>query len=158
LRVSELVGLHKDGVFFDRGLLRVCGKGDKERLVPMGVPAQNALHRHLLGTPEKKRTPRGQAGSPSRSGGLVFPLSRVAVFKILKRRALAAGFLELPSPHKLRHAFATHLVQNGADLRVVQTLLGHAHIQTTEVYTHLDARRLNAIYRQGHPRAATRGR
>ncbi|MCC6807859.1 MAG: tyrosine recombinase [Deltaproteobacteria bacterium] len=176
LRVSELCGLRRDGLFFDRGLVRVCGKGDKERLVPMGLPAQAALRRHLEHGPEKgpgklrrKGTgePLGEKGpgrlSLSRSvSAYVFPgrggraISRVAVFKILKRRALAAGFQTLPSPHELRHAFATHLVQNGADLRVVQTLLGHAHIQTTEVYTHLDARRLRAIYDQGHPRAATR--
>ncbi len=148
LRVSELCTLRIDGVFFDRGLLRVSGKGDKERLVPMGLPAQQALLSYV-----QQRTTRSDFVFIGNKGK---PLSRVAVFKILKRRSIAAGFATLPSPHKLRHAFATHLVQNGADLRVVQTLLGHANIQTTEVYTHLDAARLRSIYVSGHPRAATR--
>ncbi len=148
LRVSELCSLRIDGVFFDRGLLRVSGKGDKERLVPMGLPAQQALLLYV-----QQREGRSDFVFLGNKGKAI---SRVAVFKILKRRSLAAGFSTLPSPHKLRHAFATHLVQNGADLRVVQTLLGHANIQTTEVYTHLDAARLRTIYVAGHPRAATR--
>jgi integrase/recombinase XerD len=148
LRVSELCTLTADGLLLDRGLVRVIGKGDKERLVPMGVPAQQAVMRYMNeARAALVKRPRVQR---------VFPWSRVAVFKILKKRALAAGMRVLPSPHKLRHAFATHLVEGGADLRVVQTLLGHAHLQTTEIYTHLDTARLTHVYNQGHPRAKLR--
>lgn len=154
LRVSELCTLRVDGIAFDRGLIVVLGKGDKERLVPFGELAGDALRRflsegrgELLG---KRRSDYVFCGPSGRA------LSRVSVFKTLKKRALLAGLSTLPSPHKLRHAFASHLVQHGADLRVVQTLLGHAHIQTTQIYTHLDAPRLRAIYAKGHPRAQRR--
>jgi integrase/recombinase XerD len=151
LRVSELSTLTLDGILSQRGLIRVLGKGDKERLIPLGKHALSALQNYL------------DAARPiflkQRRSSFVFinpragRLSRVSIFKIVKKRALQAGLATLPSPHKLRHSFATHLVSRGADLRVVQTLLGHASIATTEVYIHLDASRLRTLYDTAHPRA-----
>lgn len=151
LRVSELSTLQLDGILSQRGLVRVLGKGDKERLVPLGAHAQNALQAYLgSARPIFLKQQRSSFVFINPRAG---KLSRVSIFKIVKKRALAAGLSTLPSPHKLRHSFATHLVSRGADLRVVQTLLGHASIATTEIYTHLDAARLRTLYDTAHPRA-----
>lgn len=151
LRVSELCGLSLDGVLLDRGLVKVIGKGDKERLVPMGDAAQKAVHAFLLNErPAHKHSKKSRFVFVGRGGKA---MSRMAIFNITKRMGLTVGLKKPPSPHALRHSFATHLVNHGADLRVVQALLGHASISTTEVYTHLDTARLRSIHDKTHPRA-----
>lgn len=157
LRVSELCELKLDGIWLDRGLVQVIGKGNKERLVPMGKAAQHAVLAYL----QNERATHRQAKSSRHVfiGQRGKGLTRMAIFKLTKRYGLKAGLKAPPSPHVLRHAFATHLVNNGADLRVVQALLGHSSITTTEVYTHLDQTRLRAIHSAAHPRArATKSR
>ena len=151
LRVTEATGLTLDRVFLRDRAVRVVGKGDRERLVPIGRPAVRALERYI----EAERPRLAGAGrrrevflSPRGT-----PLTRQGVFLLVRRLADRAGF-EVPlSPHGLRHAFATHLVERGADLRVVQTLLGHASISTTEVYTHLSRSHLSRVHAEHHPRA-----
>ncbi len=151
LRASEAADLRVNDVLLDAGVVRITGKGDKQRLVPMGAPAVGAVDLYL----EECRGVLAQAGPEptdrlflSRSGR---PLERVAVWQIVKRWAGAAG-LESVHPHVLRHSFATHLLSGGADLRVVQDLLGHADIATTQIYTHVDSARLRSVHKQFHPR------
>ena len=151
LRVSELVGLKLHEVNFDMGVVRVFGKGSKERLVPLGEEAIDWMRRYLAeARPEllDKRqsddlfvTARGSA------------MTRQAFWQLIKRYALLAGMDPARlSPHVLRHAFATHLLNHGADLRVVQLLLGHADISTTQIYTHIARERLKSLHAQHHPR------
>ncbi len=150
LRVSELVTLRVVNVSLDMGVLSVMGKGGKERMVPLGEEALLWLSRYLsdarqliLGTMISDAlfvTQRGAA------------MTRQAFWYLIKRRALQAGLAHLPSPHVLRHAFATHLLNHGADLRVVQMLLGHADISTTQIYTHVARERLKQLHAQHHPR------
>lgn len=158
LRVSEAISLRLDAVFLDDRALRVLGKGDKERVVPLGRPACTALERYVEHErPRLVTSRRCQEVFVSPRGR---KLTRQAVFALIRRLADRAG-IEVPlSPHGLRHAFATHLVERGADLRVVQTLLGHANISTTEVYTHLSRAHLRQVHAAHHPRdrAAGRGR
>ena len=150
LRASEITSLQVMQLDLEAGVLRVVGKGSKERLVPVGKKAREALDRYL------KRT-RG-AWDKNNSGGWLFlsragrPLSRQTVWNILKKYAKASGIGKKIYPHILRHSFATHLLENGADLRVVQELLGHADIVTTQIYTHVDKSRLKGIHRKFHPR------
>jgi len=153
LRVSEAVGLRGAQLRLegDAGFVTVVGKGGKERVVPLGRAARAALGRYLA-----EERPRLLRGRPSpwlfvRAGGQ--PLSRQAVWKLVRQRAAGAGLAPGVSPHTLRHTFATHLLAGGADLRVVQTLLGHADIGTTQVYTHVAPTRLGAVHRRYHPRA-----
>lgn len=151
LRVSELVGLMAEHVDLERGYVLVKGKGDKERIVPLGGRAQEVLARYLLDVRP------GMLGRQS-SAYLFFgraprPMSRQGFWKNLKRHARAAGITKAVSPHKLRHSFATHLVERGADLRAVQAMLGHADLSTTEIYTHVNRARLRQIYEAHHPRA-----
>ncbi len=151
LRVSELVGLRVDDIELEAGYLLVRGKGGKERLVPLGEVAVAWLHRLLDGPREeilKGRT--SQALFPSNRGRA---MTRQGFWKLLRCYARAAGIACAISPHKLRHSFATHLLEGGADLRAVQAMLGHADIGTTEIYTHVDRTRLKAIHEQHHPRA-----
>lgn len=154
LRVSELVTLRTFQIGLNEGVLRVTGKGNKERLVPFGELAQEWLERYLHeARPELLDgrqsedlfvTTRGaQAGQA---------MSRVMFWSLVKRYALAAGVAVAPSPHTLRHAFATHLLNHGADLRAVQMLLGHADISTTTIYTHVARERLQALHARHHPR------
>ena len=151
LRVSEVAGLTGSQLRLDEGFVSVLGKGGKERVVPLGRRAKEALAAYLAG--ERP----GLAGSkPSpwiflRVGGR--PLSRQSIWKLVRRRARAAGVHARVSPHTLRHTFATHLLGGGADLRVVQALLGHADIVTTQIYTHVAPERLRAVHRKHHPRA-----
>jgi len=151
LRVSEAVALRGSQVDLAAGFVTVLGKGGKERVVPLGRPARAALEAYL----ERER-PQLLDGRPS---PFVFlgprgrPLTRQAVWKLVRRRALAAGLGRRVSPHVLRHTFATHLLGGGADLRIVQTLLGHADIATTQVYTHVAPSRLREVHRRHHPRA-----
>jgi integrase/recombinase XerD len=151
LRVSEVTSLRVDRVDLKVGFLTVLGKGGKERAVPIGRAARDALARYL--DEERPRLVRGRV-SPVvfvRPGGR--PISRQAVWKLIKRRGMAAGLGGSVSPHTLRHSFATHLLHGGADLRVVQTLLGHADVGTTQIYTHVEPGRLRAVHRRHHPRA-----
>jgi integrase/recombinase XerD len=150
LRVSELVGLAPLQVDLRRGVLRVRGKGSKERLVPMVAKAVEKLAIYLNQTrPTLLKDPKTRELFLNRSGQ---GLSRQGFWKILKGYARQVGLPTDLSPHTLRHSFATHLLWNGADLRALQLLLGHADISTTQIYTHLHAARLQAIHRQAHPR------
>ena len=150
LRVSELVGLRSEQVDLRQGVLRVVGKGGRERLVPLGEQAVDWLERFL----ERGRT--GILGA--RSSSALFPtgrggaMTRQAFWQLVKRYARRAGILRDVSPHTLRHAFATHLLDHGADLRVVQMLLGHRDISTTQIYTHVARERLKALHARHHPR------
>lgn len=145
LRVSEAAGLLISDIFKEEGFIRVKGKGDKQRLVPIGEPAQEAIESYLLDA-----RPRG--------GDVLFlnkngkPLSRVSIFNMVKEQALAAGVRKEISPHTFRHSFATHLVEGGADLRVVQEMLGHESILTTEIYTHIDRATWQQSVLSHHPR------
>ena len=150
LRVSELVGLRPEQVNLLQGVLRVVGKGGKERLVPLGEPAVDWLERFL----ERGRTPilgaRASAAMfPTGRGGA---MTRQAFWYLVKRYAERAGISRPISPHTLRHAFATHLLDHGADLRVVQMLLGHRDISTTQIYTHVARERLKVLHARHHPR------
>ncbi len=159
LRVSELVGITLDQVELRRGLLLVRGKGSKERPVPMGEPARALLVRYLRDARPKILAKRGGGRGlsavfvTSRAG----PMTRQNFWALLRKHAMAAGISRLPSPHVLRHSFATHLLERGADLRVVQQLLGHSDISTTQIYTHVNRARLRAIHDAHHPRNAAAG-
>ncbi len=150
VRVGELCGLDIDDVDRDRRLIRVLGKGRKERSVPFGVPAERALDRYLDVARRSLLTPHsGAALLLGVRGGRLDPRS---VRRIVSRQAQSAGLPDI-SPHSLRHSAATHLLDNGADLRSVQELLGHASLATTQIYTHVSVERLRTAYRQAHPRA-----
>ncbi|MGC3961767.1 MAG: site-specific tyrosine recombinase XerD [Rhodocyclaceae bacterium] len=150
LRVSELVGLKVFEVDLSMGVIRVMGKGSKERLVPMGEWALDWLRRYLTeGRPALAKLP-DEAIFLTRFGSA---MSRQMFWNIIKRYAIDAGIRqEMISPHTLRHAFATHLLNHGADLRVVQLLLGHADISTTQIYTHVARERLKQLHQVHHPR------
>ena len=154
LRVSELVNMPLRAVDLNAGAVKVLGKGNKERLVPMGDPARLAIELYL-------RQARGEL-LKGRSSDFLFvthfgtPMTRQGFWKNIKRLALIAGITTDISPHVLRHAFATHLINHGADLRVVQLLLGHADIGTTQIYTHVAKEHLHTLLKQSHPRSKTR--
>jgi integrase/recombinase XerD len=152
LRVSELVDLPTNAVDLDERLLRVFGKGAKERLVPLGGPASRALRRYLGEVRPGLDRGRGRGRVFLTARGR--PLSRQAVWALVKRSAEAAGIERPVSPHTLRHSFATHLLEGGADLAAVQELLGHADISTTQIYTHVDRTYLSEVHRSHHPRGA----
>jgi len=150
LRVSEASSLKLNHVNFDEGILRVTGKGDKERLVPVGRAARLSLTRYLKGAREQWLEGRVEdALFVTRLGRR---MSRQAIWQVVRKHAKAAGIRKKVYPHILRHSFATHLLENGADLRVVQELLGHADISTTQIYTHMDKSRLKGIHQKFHPR------
>jgi integrase/recombinase XerD len=150
LRVSELVGLNLRQVDRRRGLIRAVGKGERERLVPLGSAAMRALEAYLDG-PRARLRPRDDVLFPGRAGAA---MTRQAFWARLRVLAREAGIdPRRVSPHVVRHSFATHLVEHGADLRTVQTLLGHADISTTEIYTHVARERLRQLYDEHHPRA-----
>jgi integrase/recombinase XerD len=151
LRVSEAIGLQASHVNLEAGFVTVLGKGDKERVVPVGRPARAAIERYVAD--ERPRLVGGRTSPHLFVGRGGRALSRQAVWKLVRRRATAAGVEMRVSPHTLRHTFATHLLDGGADLRVVQTLLGHADIGTTQIYTHVAPARLRAVHRRCHPRA-----
>jgi integrase/recombinase XerD len=150
LRVSELVGLRLVELALVDGWVRVTGKGAKERLVPLGEEARAWTERYLHGArPQLLAGRTADAVFVTRRGGA---MSRQMFWKLIKRYARAAGIHAPLSPHGLRHAFATHLLNHGADLRVVQMLLGHADISTTQIYTHVARERLKSLHASHHPR------
>jgi len=151
LRVSELVSLELSRINLNQGVVRVLGKGGKERLVPMGEEALNWLQRYL-GESRPALIGQGQCAQvfvTSRKTAL----SRQAFWYAIRRHALAAGIEQTVSPHMLRHSFATHLLNHGADLRVVQLLLGHSDLSTTQIYTHIAREGLKQLHARHHPRA-----
>jgi integrase/recombinase XerD len=150
-RVSELVGIRIGDVLFDEGLARLHGKGGKERLVPVGRRALGAvaLYAREIRPKLDKGAARGRMFLNARGG----PLSRVGAWGIIRRCARAAGIAKRVTPHTLRHTFATHLLEGGADLRAVQEMLGHADLSTTQLYTQVDREYLRTVHRTFHPRA-----
>jgi integrase/recombinase XerD len=153
LRVSEWTGIGVKDVMLDEGLVRVFGKGSKERLVPIGRNAIAALAIYI----RELRPNLARAGSSARNTLFLNargePLSRMGAWKILRKYVQRAGITKTVSPHTLRHSFATHLLEGGADLRAVQEMLGHADISTTQIYTHVDREYLRQVHRRYHPRA-----
>ena len=150
LRVSELIGLQLDQVNLRQGVVRVIGKGNKERLAPLGEEAVSRLEQFLReGRPELFRAAPTDTVFPSARGRM---MTRQTFWHAVKRYALRAGVNKPLSPHVLRHAFATHLINHGADLRVVQILLGHSDISTTQIYTHVARQRLKTLHAEHHPR------
>ena len=150
LRVSELVGLENASLGMRQGLVRVTGKGGRERLVPLGEVSLDWLDRFLRGPRSEILNGRlSDAVFPSRRGAA---MSRQAFWLIIKRYSTQAGIVRPVTPHTLRHAFATHLLNNNADLRVIQLLLGHRDISTTQIYTHVARERLRGLHAEHHPR------
>lgn len=151
LRVSELASLKLEDIQFDAGYLRCFGKGSKERVVPLGGAASTYLKKYI-------EEARSQFDRTSQSPHVFLsnrgqPLSRKTIWQLIRRCAHDAGITKTVSPHTLRHSFASHLLANQAPLRVIQEMLGHADIATTQIYTHIDAPRLQQVHRQFHPRA-----
>ena len=150
LRVGEWITLKANDLRLDEGVVRVFGKGSKERLVPVGRRATGAVAIYL-----RELRPRLERG---KGAGILFlnvrgaPLSRMGAWKILRKYVALAGITKTVTPHTLRHSFATHLLEGGADLRSVQEMLGHADIGTTQIYTHVDREYLRSVHRQYHPR------
>ena len=156
LRISEAIGLDREDLSVDGAFVRVIGKGDKERLVPVGDVALDWLDRWMRG-PRVALLALGHV-APLRGGPLFLGdrggrLARQQAWAAVKRAASRAGLADRVSPHTLRHSFATHLLEGGADLRIVQELLGHASISTTQLYTHLTGERIRDVYSRAHPRA-----
>jgi integrase/recombinase XerD len=150
LRVSELVNLGMDNLNLDIGFIRCVGKGNKERVVPIGRQAQESLNRYInKARPKLLKAHETNALFLSRLGKKI---SRQSFWKMIKRYARLAGIKKDITPHTLRHSFATHLLERGADLRVVQEMLGHADISTTQIYTHINKERLKSIHHKFHPR------
>ncbi len=146
MRLSELTTLRPEDVDFAQGLVRVRGKRRKERVLPIGQPARQALRQYLAAEPP---LPGGALFRNARNGAI----SGRSVERIMDQYIRQLGAQRGLSPHSLRHSFATHLLDNGADLRAVQELLGHANLTTTQIYTHVTAEKLKAVYRKAHPRA-----
>jgi len=151
LRASELATLKLENINFESGFLRVIGKGNKERIVPIGRQALERLKLYLDRMRPKLVRPHTPSALFLSNRGR--QLSRVTLWKMVSGCAKRAGVAKHVSPHMLRHSFATHLLENGADLRVIQEMLGHADISTTQVYTHVDSQRLKSVHYQFHPRA-----
>ncbi|MEC0301756.1 site-specific tyrosine recombinase XerD [Terribacillus saccharophilus] len=151
LRVSELLALELDDLHLEMGFVRCFGKGSKERIVPLGDMAKARLEEYL--NRSRKRLLKSKASDILFVNHHGNPLSRQGFWKVLKQIARDAGIQKEITPHTLRHSFATHLLENGADLRAVQEMLGHADISTTQIYTHVTKTRLKDIYKTHHPRA-----
>ena len=149
LRVSEAAGLRISHVHLPEGFVDVIGKGDKQRLVPLGEVAADAIRAYLPARPAPAERAFEDILFLNRFGR---PLSRVSIFKLVKSQAMVAGVRKEISPHTFRHSFATHLIENGADLRIVQEMLGHESILTTEIYTHIDTKTWQKEVREHHPR------
>ena len=158
LRVSEALNLDLEDLSLDDATVRVIGKGDRERRLPVGDVAVTALGRYLDHV-RPRLVAKASAADGNRRGGPVFVsqrgqrLTRMAAWRTIRSAALVGGVHGHVTPHTLRHSFATHLLEGGADLRVVQELLGHASITTTQLYTHLTGERIKQVYARAHPRA-----
>ncbi|MFB7155508.1 site-specific tyrosine recombinase XerD [Lysinibacillus sp. NPDC056232] len=152
MRISELIALDLADIHLTMGFVRVFGKGGKERIIPLGKSALSALSTYLDGARSQLqgKYPKTEAFFINQRGKR---LTRQGCWKLMKEHALKAGIQHELTPHTLRHSFATHLVENGADLRAVQEMLGHADISTTQIYTHISKSRLSEVYKQFHPRA-----
>lgn len=152
MRISECISLSLEDVHLTMGFVRCFGKGGKERIIPLGRTALSACEEYL-------REGRPKLSKTNHRTDVIFinqrgkPLTRQGVWKLMKEHALKAGIKNEITPHTLRHSFATHLIENGADLRAVQEMLGHADISTTQIYTHVSKKRLKEVYKQFHPRA-----
>ncbi len=153
VRVSEVVNARLEDLKLDMGYILVRGKGDKERMVPLGVPAQKSLQYYLKNGREVLA--KGKSSPLLFLGVAARGLTRQRLWQMVGKASLASG--RHASPHMLRHSCATHMVENGADLRTVQTILGHADISTTQIYTHVALDRLKSVYTKHHPRAKARG-
>lgn len=151
LRLAELCGVRLEQLHLDAGFINVIGKGNKERVVPVGSKAVEAINIYLTAGRPKLVTPKSPANVFLTKRGT--PFATVTMWLRFKNQVKRAGITRNITPHMLRHSFATHLLEHGADLRVIQELLGHASIGTTEVYTHVTGRRLREIHRRFHPRA-----
>lgn len=151
LRVSEWIGIGVKDVLLNEGLVRVFGKGSKERLVPIGRKAIAALAIYLA--EQRTRLEKGAGKGTLFLNARGAPLSRMGAWKILRKYVKRSGISKAVSPHTLRHSFATHLLEGGADLRAVQEMLGHADISTTQIYTHVDREYLRQVHKRYHPRA-----
>lgn len=152
MRISELIALDLADIHLTMGFVRVFGKGGKERIIPLGKSALSAINAYLNGARGQLqgKYPKTDAFFINQRGKR---LTRQGCWKLMKEHALKAGIQHELTPHTLRHSFATHLVENGADLRAVQEMLGHADISTTQIYTHISKTRLSEVYKQFHPRA-----
>jgi len=150
LRLAELRQLRLEQLHLEAGFINVIGKGNKERVVPLGKTAVAAVERYLSAGRPRLVTSRSPANLFLTKRGT--PFAQVTMWLRIKQRARRAGIGRNVTPHMLRHSFATHLLENGADLRVIQELLGHSSISTTEVYTHVEGKRLREVHRQYHPR------
>ena len=150
LRATELCELKTRDANLQVGVVRVLGKGHKERIVPVGRAAAEAIQRYLTELRSKLDHHRSERLFLSRSGK---PMERIGLWMLVEKYARKSGILKAVSPHTLRHCFASHLLGGGADLRVVQELLGHSDIQTTQIYTHVDQSRLKSLHKKFHPRA-----
>jgi integrase/recombinase XerD len=151
LRLTELVESRLENLSLEEGWIRVTGKGNKTRLSPVGAAAREAIAAYLAHGRPALVKPKTQSHVFLTINGTI--LTRARVYQIVQERAKAAGLGDRVHPHLLRHSFATHLLNNGADLRVIQEMLGHADISTTQIYTHVDQKRLKQVHRQFHPRA-----
>ena len=151
LRVSELCALSLNNLYLNDDMIRIMGKGSKERLLPVGGRAKNFLNDYLIHCRPGIQKDKGSSSVfLSRTGN---PLTRAMINNILRKWSQVAGISKSVSPHTLRHSFATHLLEGGADLRFVQALLGHSDISTTQIYTHLDKHHLKEVYQTHHPRS-----
>jgi len=148
MRVSEVCGLKRREVNLENGFLRCLGKGGKERMIPLGRAAREAVAAYL----QKAKLQKREASEYLFTGRIGRPLTRQALWQMIRKYARKAGIQKIITPHTFRHSFATHLLEGGADLRVVQELLGHSDISTTQIYTHVSGERLKAVHSRFHPR------
>jgi integrase/recombinase XerD len=150
-RVSELISMKLQNVLFDENIVRIMGKGSKQRIVPLGSTAKEKVKEYLSHVRPKLAGDKSKDVLFLNARGA--QLSRMGFWKILRKYIIKAGITKHTSPHTLRHSFATHLLEGGADIRVIQELLGHSNISTTEIYTHIDREYLKDVHREFHPRA-----